>query len=121
MISPREMDQGRAQSAPQGPEPGQEGYGERTVRSVKGRVVGTSSPQAMELIGTLRGVFHQYQKQLLDLFEVLSRDEHQWATLRRIAMDIQSQHLRMQEGIIRQAIVQALARTEKETGTDDSK
>jgi len=63
-------------------------------------------------------IFWQYQKRILDIVEIFCHDDRQWATTRRVLMDIQTEQIDVMRVMVAKAIRES--KTVKENSTKEN-
>jgi hypothetical protein len=93
---------------------------EAVIETVHGNLRSTTDPNLTQFYQTVYGLHIQFQKRHLDIMELLSHDDRQWQTVRRVALDVINEEWKALEAFLHQSIAgtKAIDTTKKEKKDD---
>lgn len=91
------------------------------IETIHGNLRSSASRDLTQFYQMVYGIHMQYQKRHLDVLEMMSHDDRQWQTVRRVALDIINEEWKTLEAFLHQSIAGITAtETTKETKDDRS-
>lgn len=93
-------------------EPGEE----VSVAQIEGNFKNSSPVWLMESMAELQGLFTPMQTELLNIADLMARDERQWTTVRRLILDATEKAKRSVSAYTRSRLLQALNGKVEENG-----